>query len=267
LNLFQFLEKKKNRFHLVQFLDSKITFYFTYSYLKKKKSQLHHDISDRGKKELELDQGNQGWIGEAIKLVKNAEFDINKILFQNQNDSSLKFFVNEFKFSSNKGLHYDLEDLFENLNDNNEDTAMEKNSIKLQIEMYLNKKFIPKLLELDLLIAMNAFFVDGEPIFDIFHEKNAEERVMRTGKQLSYIFGGQLMTLFYKMIYLVHIANDKDHIDLKNAVDIFLILQNDDQDNIPKIDTFNEKVRDDVAVTNIIVYYTNTIIFLILNFI
>jgi hypothetical protein len=179
----------------------------------------------------------------------------------------LKFFVNEFKFSSNKGLHYDLEDLFENLNDNNEDTAMEKNSIKLQIEMYLNKKFIPKLLELDLLIAMNAFFVDGEPIFDIFHEKNAEERVMRTGKQLSYIFGGQLMTLFYKMIYLVHIANDKDHIDLKNAVDIFLILQNDDQDNIPKIDTFNEKVRDDVAVTNIIVYYTNTIIFLILNFI
>ena len=178
----------------------------------------------------------------------------------------MKFFVDEFKFSSNKGLHYDLENLFENLNDNNEDTAMEKNGIKLQIELYL-KRFIPKLLQLDLLIAINAFFVDGEPIFDIFHDKNGEERVMRTGKQLSYIFGGQLMTLFYKMIYLVHIANNKD-IDLKNTVDIFLFLQNDDQDNVPKIDTFNQKVRDDVAVTNIIVYYyyTNNIMFLILHF-
>ena len=215
-------------------------------------------ISDREKEELELDSEDHGWIGEALKFAKDAERDINKIISQHLHDSSTKFFVNEFKFSSNhnKGLHHDLELLFENLDDNNEDTAMEKNSLKVLLKAYLNKKFIPRISKLDLLIAINAFFVEGEPIFDIFYDKTDNGRVMRTGKQLSCIFGGQLMTLFYKMIYLVHIANDKDEINFKTHVDIFLVLQNDDQDNVPKLKLFNDKVRLDVSVTNIQTLYT-----------
>ena len=54
---------------------------------------------------------------------------------------------------------------------------------------------------------MNAFFIDGEPIFDIFFKIEDSKRMMRTGKEMSHIFSGQLMTCYYKVskldIYLI----------------------------------------------------------------
>ena len=54
---------------------------------------------------------------------------------------------------------------------------------------------------------INAFFIDGEPIFDIFFKKEDSKRMMRTGKEMSHIFSGQLLTCYYKVskldIYLI----------------------------------------------------------------
>lgn len=135
-------------------------------------------------------------------FCSEAEREINKFLKR----AECLFPVKEVDFASQDTLNFneDIDLLYETLDNVDQQHYLVAKQIKEQCVEYIANVMVPRMLQLEAIILLQAFNVRGKPIIDLFYTYKNKARVLRDPVEFCFITGGGFMSLFYKVnrIYL-----------------------------------------------------------------
>lgn len=181
---------------------------------------------------------------EANTFILESQNHINEIL----KHALGKFIVKDIDFSCSETLtlNQDLENLFNFLDTVDQEHRNVVNYIKAQLEGYISRFMNPNLLQLEMILLLQAFHFKGKPIIDVFYDYNEKnKRVFRTAERFCGDMESAYMSLFYKLAYLILLK--KQSIEVENA-EVFSMLQNSDDRSIPSCTQFGFKAHSDSTV-------------------
>ena len=113
--------------------------------------------------------------------------------------------ANEVDFSNTdtSDINQDIDILFNQLDGAGEKNKLAANFIKNQCLEFF-KSMTTKLLELEVIIVLQAFMLKDKPIIDLFYKYENQQRTMRDYTEFCLIVGGGYMALFYKVRVFVY---------------------------------------------------------------
>ena len=114
--------------------------------------------------------------------------------------------VNFFE-DDTKNLSSELENVFtalQNVDKTNEHMAKH---IEQTLRIYIAETMLPKLLELEVIILLNAYILKSRPICDLFYcfDPLTNKRVMRNSKAFYNLVAGSFMVMYYKVGNIIYL--------------------------------------------------------------
>ena len=109
--------------------------------------------------------------------------------------------MNFFK-DDTRNLSSELHETFCALNSVDSSSANLAKHLSLKIQKYVAEKMLPKLLQLEMIILLNAYILKGKPICDLFYcfDTESKQRIVRDTKDDFYnLVAGEFMVLYYKV--------------------------------------------------------------------
>ena len=136
----------------------------------------------------------------AIESLKEFQVYIIRLI-QNTTNGKYSVHLPEFNDPSSMDLNEDLENTIKSLSNVADIYKREATYIIDSINEYIKKTMLPVLLQLEIIIIINAFLdQDSKIIIDLFYTNTVEnERILRTPKDFCKIMNSPLMVFFYKV--------------------------------------------------------------------